>query len=242
MPSASARVGRASPSAKRASAGRRRSMSIKSTRASSDCARAPPRLMAVMLLPSPTPGLVTPRICRFARRRKVSTRWRSTRYCSAAAVDGAWRLIRCSSTKAVATLGDETAGRTGPTAGRGGSGTAVREGAGGVKTDGRSLSGSGQRGTTGACSPASTGACRVSSVLSRSACSSALKNLLTASPPGGPIGRNARRWRRDSARGPPPRRRGPAWTSWRTTATDAAGSGRPSTGSCAAWACPAPCT
>ena len=104
-------------------------MSIRSTRASSDCASAPARLIEVTVFPSPTPPLVTAMTCRLARLRKVSTRWRSTRYCSAAGVAGAWRLTRCSSSNADAIRGESTGTRDSIT-GRG------ARGGGGVNTGG----------------------------------------------------------------------------------------------------------
>src|SRR5262245_23389601 len=78
----------------RATAGRRRSASIRRTRASEPCASAAARLMAVTDLPSLTPGLVmaimrTPRECW-----RLSSFNRNAWYCSASRDVGAVRLTR----------------------------------------------------------------------------------------------------------------------------------------------------
>src|SRR2546426_666981 len=77
--------------------GRRRSTSIRSTRASAACARAPARLIAVVVLPSPTVALETARTERADVRWACSTRCRRPRYCSASYEWGATRLTRRSS-------------------------------------------------------------------------------------------------------------------------------------------------
>src|SRR5207302_301234 len=103
-------------------------MSTSSTRASAACASEPARLIAVVVLPSPTPGLVTATTWRLAPFRSVSTRWRSTRYCSASNDVGLSRLTRCSPMRLARSTGGlvavagalKTAGATGSGAAGGG--------------------------------------------------------------------------------------------------------------------------
>src|SRR5947199_393776 len=105
-------------------------MSTSSTRASAACASDPARLIAVVVLPSPTPGLVTATTWRLAPFRSVSTRWRSTRYCSASNEAGLSRLTRCSPMRLARSTGGlvavagalKTDGATGSGAARGGDG------------------------------------------------------------------------------------------------------------------------
>src|SRR5438876_931665 len=106
--------------------------------------------MDVVVLPSAAPGLVTARTWRFLFFRKLSTTWRSMRYRSAASECGASRLTRCSSRRSAA-------GRRGSRDAR-----VIRWGVGAGKAGGRAL-------VDGAGSPWAR---------SRSACSSALENLL----------------------------------------------------------------
>ena len=79
-------------------AGRRRSMSMSRTLVSRAWARAPARLIAVVVFPSPMLGLDTPTtetpvsVCIF------STRWRRVRYCSPAKLFGVSRVTRRSLT------------------------------------------------------------------------------------------------------------------------------------------------
>src|SRR5439155_6901733 len=87
---------------------RRRSTSTRRTRASGAWASAPARLIAVVVFPSPTAGLVTARTVSSALLWHCSTRCRSARYCSAAKEAGASRLTRCSSTPSVACGTSET--------------------------------------------------------------------------------------------------------------------------------------
>ena len=87
------RADRSNPSRRRSTAGA--DPPRRAARAASGAwASAPARLIAVVVLPSPTPGLETaitdmsPSLCR------CSTRWRSARYCSASRPAGATRLTR----------------------------------------------------------------------------------------------------------------------------------------------------
>ena len=133
--------------------GRRRSASTRSTRASGAWARAPARLMAVIVLPSPMAGLDTATTLRSAVLCSCSMVWRSARYCSASKAAGATRLTRCSSTPSGGSAtGDPTLGLR--RLGCGGAGRYRGRAAGGTMPARRARS--------------------------RSACSSALKNLLIA--------------------------------------------------------------
>ena len=152
--------------------GRRRSASTNSTVASGAWASAPARLIAVVLLPSPTPGLDTaitdmsPSLCR------CSTTCRSARYCSASRPAGATRLTRWLSTSSVGTAPRR----------RGAGillGVALEGGeAGGVGLDGGAAT-RGSDGAAGGGGGAGTGWAR--SARSRWACSSAFANLLISS-------------------------------------------------------------
>src|SRR5439155_18366963 len=93
---------------------RRRSMSTRRTRASGAWASAPARLIAVVVFPSPTVGLVTARTVSSALLWNCSTRCRSARYCSAAKDVGVRRLTRCSSTPSVACGTSQTLVISGP--------------------------------------------------------------------------------------------------------------------------------
>src|SRR2546430_1420580 len=145
-------------------------MSTSSTRASAACASDPARLIAVVVLPSPTPGLVTATTWRLAPFRSVSTRWRSTRYCSASNEAGLSRLTRCSPMRLARSTGGlvavagalKTDGATG--SGAAGGGDAAGGAAGGGEPGGPA-SGRGEDAGVGRSA-------------SRSARSSASKNLL----------------------------------------------------------------
>src|SRR5438876_12317389 len=113
--------------------------------------------MDVVVLPSAAPGLVTARTWRFLFFRKLSTTWRSMRYRSAASECGASRLTRCSSRRSAARRRGSRDARV------------IRWGVGAGKAGGRAL-------VDGAGSPwANAGS---PWARSRSACSSALENLL----------------------------------------------------------------
>ena len=158
-----------SPS-RRASEPSRRSASISSTRASGAWARAPARLIAVVVLPSATLGLETATIARSVVLWSCSIRWRSARYCSASNEVGASTLTRCSSSSLENAGADARAADTG------------RCGGGQVPAE----DGTGARSTRGA-GAGSTGAVWRRRACSCSACSSALKNLLMGSGDLGPI-------------------------------------------------------
>src|SRR2546422_962795 len=68
----------------------------------------PARLMAVVLLPSATPGLETAMTESLADLWSCSIRWRSARYSSTANEVGATRLTSCSSSPFVASLGSSS--------------------------------------------------------------------------------------------------------------------------------------
>src|SRR6185295_7845624 len=81
--------------------GRRRSASISSTELSAPWASAPARLIDVVVLPSPSPGLemaITESAWFLCR---CSTTCRRARYCSASSPDGETRLTRWFSTSPV---------------------------------------------------------------------------------------------------------------------------------------------
>src|SRR5213594_3704713 len=77
--------------------GLRKSIHTSRTRDSGDRARAPAKLIAVVVFPSPTVGLVTASTCRPMSLCLNSIMWASTRYRSATYETGARRLTKCSS-------------------------------------------------------------------------------------------------------------------------------------------------
>src|SRR5438094_7618907 len=77
--------------------GLRKSIHTSRTRDSGVRARAPPKLIAVVVFPSPTVGLVTASTCSPLSLCIDSIMWASIRYRSASNETGARRLTRCSS-------------------------------------------------------------------------------------------------------------------------------------------------
>src|SRR5207249_11860555 len=107
----------------------RRSASISSTRASGAWAKAPARLIAVVVLPSATLGLETATIARLVVLWSCSIWWRSARYCSASNEFGASMLTRRSSRPLENGGADLRAADTGPRgAGQVPAGNGVRAG------------------------------------------------------------------------------------------------------------------
>ena len=194
--------------------GRRRSASTSSTRASGAWASAPARLIAVVVLPSPPPGLETAMTDMFSARCFCSITWRRARYCSASRLDGATRLTRWSSTCSMAPTGRRRRGgaRLGLTAaepqaaeaatGHAGrdpaawplSGTAVGGGGDGARLSGFRRGRPGAAGRPGAgAGPDRAGPARAPS----GTCSQAHQRAQTRAPDPEAV------WRRDRA--PPPR-------------------------------------
>ena len=191
--------------------GRRRSASTSRTWASEAWASAPARLIAVVVLPSPTPGLETaitdmsPALCR------CSTRCRSARYCSASRPAGATRLTRWLSTSSVGTAaprrgagillaGLEAGGLDGAGLDGGGVNAEGAADATGATGDGDDAGAGDDAGGGGGGGGGATGWAR--SARSRCACSSAFANLLISSQDHGRSapGRSGTGWRN---RGPP---------------------------------------
>src|SRR5690349_19621474 len=166
--------------------GRRRSASSRSTEFSAPWASAPARLMEVVVLPSPTPGLemaITESAWFLCR---CSTTCRSARYCSASRPEGDTRLTRWLSTSPVMLAlrrGPGTDRRRGapdedigPLAG----GVGAGGGCSGIGGGGPGVGGGGAAGGTcetgGAAGGAGGGCSRIAR--SRWACSRAFENLL----------------------------------------------------------------
>src|SRR5437867_6830537 len=144
-------------------------MSTSNTRASTDCASAPARLQAVVVLPSPTPALVIATTLRLALLRSVAMTWRSTPYCSASNDAGLRRVTRCASARSERSTASSVAGdsKTGRSKSGGPAGSTAPDGAGGACAPDRSAVVLGEdAGVPRACS--------------LSARSSASKNLLIA--------------------------------------------------------------